>query len=186
MKESKAQNIILVLIAIFGTGFLSGLFQDNIFITIFYLIGFLVSLTIYFFGYPLRKKLVNNFINPLKKVINDLDLVDKVKEDPKKHRKIINRLYKHLKLAVFLDGSLKVLPSNSPTKPSFTFRKEGEEPLLTIYFFILSSDQPYQFYTSGKKENYYSHLERQSPDRTHKENREILERLIVNLKGFIP
>ncbi|MFW9968742.1 MAG: hypothetical protein ACFFDF_00990 [Candidatus Odinarchaeota archaeon] len=185
MIESKAQNIILVLIAIFGTGFLSGLFQDNIFMTIFYLIGFLVSLVIYFFGYPLRKKVVNKFLNPLKRVIRDLELFDKVKEDPKQQRRIMNRLYKHLKLTVFLGGSLRVIASNSPTKPSFTFQKEGEKPLLTIYFFILSGDQPYQFYTSGPKENYYSHLERQGPSRTSKENTEILERLIETLKQFI-
>jgi len=186
MAESKTKTILIMFMSIFGTLFLSGLFQNNIFITSFYLIGFLISLAIYYLEYSIRRIFVQRFRNPLNLVIEDLKQFDRIKEDPKLKRKTIMRLYRHLKLTEFIEGSFKVIPSNSPIKPSFKFQEEGEESLLTIQFFILSGDQPYQFQLSGKNENYYSNLTKQAPSLAPEDNTKNLERLIVLIKECIP
>ncbi|MFX0029718.1 MAG: hypothetical protein ACFE8B_10950 [Candidatus Hermodarchaeota archaeon] len=179
MSESKAERLILVFIIVTLTGLLTVLFQNNF---IVYLVGFLVASVIYFFGYPLRKKLVTKIIKPMKRVISDLERYDKIKGDPKEKRKVMNKLYNHLKQTVFLESSTRIIPSNSAHKPSFTFQKEGEAPLLTIQFFILSGDDPYRFQISGKNENYYSDLKKQAPNRTPEENKDNLENLLTTLK----
>lgn len=146
MPESKLENLLLVLLAIFLTNIFSALFQINLLITIlFNLICVSIFLVIYFFGYFLRKKLVIKLRNPLKRIISELELYDKIKDDLKLEKKVLNRLYKDCKSSELLEGPFIILSMDSKYKSFFKFQKEGGSPLITIYFWKSSGDKPYQF-----------------------------------------
>jgi hypothetical protein len=84
MSESKIENLLLVLIAIFLTNIFSALFQISLSLTIiFNLICVSVFLTFYFFGYILRNKIIIKIKNPLERIINDLEEYEKNRDDLK-------------------------------------------------------------------------------------------------------
>jgi hypothetical protein len=84
MSESKIENLLLVLIAIFLTNIFSALFQISLSLTIiFNLICVSVFLTLYFFGYILRNKIIIKIKNPLERIINDLEEYEKNRDDLK-------------------------------------------------------------------------------------------------------
>lgn len=187
MSESKRENLLLVLIAIFLTNIFSVLFQINLTLAIlFNLICVSIFLIIYIFEYPLRKQLVIRFRNPLKRVIIDLELYHKIKEDPKLEKKVINKLYKNFKLSELLEGPFRITTMDSIQKSFFKFQKEGENPLITIYFWKSSSNSPYQFQISSKRYNTsYESIKMSNPDQDPEIKRDNLKKLIVILREFL-
>ena len=146
MPESKLENLLLVLIAIFLTNIFSALFQINLSMTIiFNLICVSFFLILYFFGYILRNKIVIKIRNPIKRIINDLEQYEKIREDLKLEKKVINRLYKNFKLCLLLGGRFIISSGGNKEKTFFNFKKEGGNKMCQIYFWKLSNNKPYQF-----------------------------------------
>lgn len=123
--------------------------------------------------------------NSLKRIISDLELYDKNRENLDSEKKILNRLYKNFELSKMLNGQFIISSGGNNEKTFFNFKKEGGKLLYQAYFWKLSNNKPYQFQINNLRDKgLYSSKKMVPPDKTPETRRDNLNKCIKVLEEF--